>query len=96
MIGRECDDTIVTGGENVFPQEVERTTLQYPGVVEAVVVGVQPDAEFRQRLAAAVVADPDRPLTSRELRSGVRDNLARFKIPRTLSALRVRVGMALG
>jgi acyl-CoA synthetase (AMP-forming)/AMP-acid ligase II len=79
--GRE-DDMIVSGGENVFPQEVEEVILQHPAVAEAVVVGV-PDVEFGQRLRAVIVAKEgiDRPSVE-DLRDWVRNHLARYKVPR--------------
>lgn len=76
--GRE-DDMIVSGGENVYPVEVEDCLMSHPGVVEAVVVGV-PDEEFGQRLIAYVV--PAGEVTEDELIQHVRANLARFKTPR--------------
>ena len=54
--GRD-DDMIVSGGENVFPAEVEDLLAGVPGVSEVAVVGV-PDEEFGQRLRAFVVAEP--------------------------------------
>jgi acyl-CoA synthetase (AMP-forming)/AMP-acid ligase II len=78
--GRE-DDMIVSGGENVFPAEVEDTLLTHPGVTEASVIGV-PDAEFGQRLKAFVVCAADVTVTAEELKEYVHDRLARFKTPR--------------
>ena len=78
--GRD-DDMIVSGGENVFPAEVEDLLAHHPDIVEAAVVGVA-DPEFGQALAAYVVrrpgAEPDGPAVKRY----VRDNLARFKAPK--------------
>jgi fatty-acyl-CoA synthase len=76
--GRD-DDMIVSGGENVFPGEIENLLVEHDGVVEAAVIGV-PDAEFGQRLKAFVVTSA--PLEPDELKSFVRANLARFKVPR--------------
>ncbi|GAA1568713.1 AMP-binding protein [Kribbella sancticallisti] len=76
--GRE-DDMIVSGGENVYPVEVEDCLMSHPAVVEAVVVGV-PDEEFGQRLVAYVV--PAAEVTEDELIEHVRANLARYKAPR--------------
>ncbi|NEA32424.1 AMP-binding protein [Streptomyces sp. SID13031] len=76
--GRE-DDMIVSGGENVYPVEVEDCLMSHPHVVEAVVVGV-PDEEFGQRLVAYVV--PNAEVTEDELIQHVRANLARYKAPR--------------
>jgi len=78
--GRE-DDMIVSGGENVYPAEVEDCLMNHPGVVEAVVVGV-PDEEFGQRLVAYVVPAGPRAVTPEELIQHVRANLARYKTPR--------------
>jgi fatty-acyl-CoA synthase len=79
--GRE-DDMIVSGGENVFPQEVEEVVLAHPAVADAAVVGV-PDPDFGQRLRAVVVVRPGAPApTADEVRDHVRRNLARYKVPR--------------
>jgi fatty-acyl-CoA synthase len=77
--GRE-DDMIVSGGENVFPQEVEDVILTLPSVRDAAVVGVA-DPDFGQRLRAVVVAGEPAP-TADDVRDHVRRNLARYKVPR--------------
>jgi acyl-CoA synthetase (AMP-forming)/AMP-acid ligase II/short-subunit dehydrogenase len=78
--GRD-DDMILSGGENVFPQEVEDLLGAHPDVADAAVFGV-PDPDFGQRLAAQVVpkegANPD----AGELKRYVRERLARHKVPR--------------
>jgi acyl-CoA synthetase (AMP-forming)/AMP-acid ligase II len=77
--GRD-DEMIVSGGENVFPKEVEDCLARYDGVVEVAAIGVDDD-EFGERLRAFVVrADMD--VTEEELREHVKANLARFKVPR--------------
>jgi len=78
--GRD-DDMIVSGGENVFPGEVEDVISRHPDVLEAAVVGV-PDDEFGQRLKAIVVRRPGTALDAGELRDYVRGRLARYKVPR--------------
>jgi len=78
--GRD-DDMIISGGENVFPAEVEDVIAQHPAVVEAAVIGV-PDEEFGQRLKAFVVPRDGEQLGPDDVRDHVRANLARFKIPR--------------
>jgi fatty-acyl-CoA synthase len=78
--GRD-DDMIVSGGENVFPGEVENLLLEHEGVVEAAVVGV-PDDDYGQRLAAYVVTRPGVTVDGEELKAYVKANLARFKVPR--------------
>jgi acyl-CoA synthetase (AMP-forming)/AMP-acid ligase II len=78
--GRD-DEMIVSGGENVFPREVEDLLGTHPDIVEAAVVGVADD-EFGQRLKAVVVARPGADLDPETVQQHVRDNLARFKVPR--------------
>jgi acyl-CoA synthetase (AMP-forming)/AMP-acid ligase II len=81
--GRE-DDMIVSGGENVYPVEVEQCLAAHPAVAEAVVAGV-PDDEFGQRLIAYVVLHS--PATEDELLTHVKANLARYKTPRQIVVL---------
>ena len=76
-----ADEMIVSGGENVFPAEVEEALLSHDAVAEAAVAGVA-DAEFGERLAAFVVLRPGREADEEELKQFVRNRLARFKIPR--------------
>jgi fatty-acyl-CoA synthase len=72
---------IVSGGENVYPVEVENLLVEHPAVADAAVIGV-PDAEFGQRLKAFVVLRDGRSLDAGALREHVRANLARHKVPR--------------
>ncbi|GAA2824177.1 AMP-binding enzyme [Nonomuraea rubra] len=72
---------IVSGGENVFPQEVEHVLARVPGVADVAVLGV-PDEEYGQRLAAYVVAAAGARLSADELRRTVKEELAGFKVPR--------------
>jgi fatty-acyl-CoA synthase len=78
--GRD-DDMIVSGGENVFPQEVEELLLSHPGLADAAVIGVD-DESFGKRLAAYVVAREGESPGVEELKEYVRENLARYKVPR--------------
>jgi fatty-acyl-CoA synthase len=78
--GRD-DDMIVSGGENVYPIEIEHLLATHEGVREAAVVGV-PDREFGQRLRAYVVPEDGARLDAEELRGYVKSNLARYKVPR--------------
>jgi acyl-CoA synthetase (AMP-forming)/AMP-acid ligase II/NAD(P)-dependent dehydrogenase (short-subunit alcohol dehydrogenase family) len=78
--GRE-DDMIVSGGENVFPQEVADVLGRHAAVADVAVVGVE-DEEFGQRLRAYVVAAPGPEPAEEELRSHVRQHLPRFQVPR--------------
>ena len=78
--GRD-DDMIVSGGENVFPVEVENLLVEHPDVQDAAVIGVADD-EFGQRLKAFVVLRAGRTLDAETVRNHVRANLARHKVPR--------------
>jgi fatty-acyl-CoA synthase len=78
--GRD-DDMIVSGGENVFPGEVENLLTSRQDVADAAVIGV-PDEDFGQRLKAFVVPTDGAELDATELRDYVRANLARYKVPR--------------
>ncbi|MGA9490509.1 MAG: AMP-binding protein [Mycobacterium sp.] len=78
--GRD-DEMIVSGGENVFPGEVEDALAHHPDIVDVAVVGVS-DEEFGQRLCSYVVVRPGASLTERDVKEFVRNRLARFKIPR--------------
>ena len=80
--GRD-DDMIVSGGENVFPSEVEDLLAASQGVSEVAVIGV-PDEEFGQRMRAFVVLESGASVTERELQDRVRENLARYKVPREI------------
>jgi fatty-acyl-CoA synthase len=76
--GRD-DDMIVSGGENVYPLEVEDLLSRHRHITEAAVVGVD-DPEFGTRLRAYLVASDS--LSAADVKTYVRDNLARFKVPR--------------
>jgi acyl-CoA synthetase (AMP-forming)/AMP-acid ligase II len=78
--GRE-DDMIVSGGENVYPREVEDLLAGHPDIVEAAVVGID-DIDFGQRLLAYVVLAPGASLSNDDVRAYVRNHLARYKVPR--------------
>jgi fatty-acyl-CoA synthase len=80
VAGRD-DDMIVSGGENVFPAEIEELLGQHEDVVEAAVIGV-PDRDFGQRLRAYVVRTDGAGLDEDAVREHVKANLARYKVPR--------------
>jgi acyl-CoA synthetase (AMP-forming)/AMP-acid ligase II len=72
---------IVSGGENVFPGEVEDLLAGLPEIREVAVVGV-PDDEFGQRLRAVVSLHVGANLSEAQLQEHVRTHLARYKVPR--------------
>ncbi|GIE91342.1 AMP-binding protein [Actinoplanes regularis] len=78
--GRD-DDMIISGGENVYPVEVENLLVERDDVIEAAVIGVD-DAEFGTRLRAFIVPAEDSARDPQEIRDYVRALLARYKVPR--------------
>jgi fatty-acyl-CoA synthase len=78
--GRD-DEMIVSGGENVFPAEVEDLLSGHEAVEEAAVIGVD-DEKFGQRLKAFVVLRDGQDVSEDDLKGYVKDNLARYKTPR--------------
>lgn len=78
--GRD-DEMIVSGGENVFPREVEDLLADHEAIEEAAVVGV-PDEVFGQRLKAFVVLREGAELSEADVQEYVKQNLARYKAPR--------------
>ncbi len=85
VVGRD-DEMIVSGGENVYPVEVEKTLAAHPEVAEAAVIGVD-DEQYGQRLVAFVVLEPGGSAAPDVLKQHVRNNLANYKVPRELSVL---------
>ena len=83
--GRD-DEMIVSGGENVFPREVEDVLSDHEAIDEAAVIGVE-DEKFGQRLKAFVVISSGRALDEAAVKGHVKDNLARYKVPREVEFL---------
>jgi fatty-acyl-CoA synthase len=80
--GRD-DEMIVSGGENVFPKEIEDLLARYDGVAEAAAIGVE-DEDFGQRLRAFVVTKDGASVSEDDLKGHVKKNLARYKVPREI------------
>lgn len=83
IVGRS-KDLIVCGGENIYPREIEEILLQYPGVLEAAVVG-KPDALRSELPHAFIVVSEGANVTESNLRNFCRHHLAAFKIPEGFS-----------
>jgi fatty-acyl-CoA synthase len=83
--GRD-DEMIISGGENVFPREIEDLLHQHPAVLESAAVGVA-DEQFGQRLSVFLVVRRGAELTEEDVKEYVRANLARYKVPRTVTFL---------
>jgi acyl-CoA synthetase (AMP-forming)/AMP-acid ligase II len=80
--GRD-DEMIVSGGENVFPKEVEDALSRHEAVADAAAIGVD-DKDFGQRLRAFVVLEKGTEASEKDLKEHVGRNLARYKVPREI------------
>lgn len=79
VLERRCD-LIISGGENIYPSEIERVLLEHPAVIEAA-VGGRADADYGRRPVAWLVATPGQGLDPVEIRRFCADRLAGYKIP---------------
>jgi fatty-acyl-CoA synthase/long-chain acyl-CoA synthetase len=75
------DDMIITGGENVYPFEVEEALHEHPAISSAAVIGI-PDDTWGERIKACVVVEPGKSLNEDDVISFVEDRLAGYKKPR--------------
>jgi long-chain acyl-CoA synthetase len=76
-------DMIVSGGENIYPAEVENVLAKHPGVADVAVIGV-PDAKWGEAVKAVVVPSRGSEATAQELITFAREHLAGFKLPKTV------------
>ena len=86
FVSGRSDDMIVSGGENIYPSEIEGVLDGHPDVIEVAVVG-EADADYGQALHAFVVRREGSGLDEEAVRAHVRDHLARYKAPRRVSFL---------
>jgi acyl-CoA synthetase (AMP-forming)/AMP-acid ligase II len=82
LVDRKAD-MIVTGGENVYPKEVEDILYQHPAVAMAAVVSA-PDVKWGERVQAAVVLKPDQTAAQDELITYCKERLAGYKCPKAI------------
>ena len=82
-INDRIKDMIISGGENIYPAEIENALMQHPGVADGAVIGV-PDATWGESVKACVVRRPDSTVTERELIAFLRDRLAHYKCPKSV------------
>ena len=85
-IAARIKDMVISGGENVYPAEIEDVLHAHPDVVEAAVVGV-PDERWGEACAAFVVLREGATAAGDDLRDHCRDRLARFKVPKTFTVV---------
>ena len=84
FIEGRADDTIIRGGENIAPAEIEEVLLQHPDIAQCAVVGV-PDDEWGQRIAAVVVLRPGAALEVADVQAFARGSLRGSKTPDTVT-----------
>ena len=89
------NDLIISGGENIYPAEVEAVLLECPAIAEACVVG-RPDERWGEAVIAAVVLKPGCPLTETEALTLFHGRIARYKHPREVRFLERLPRSALG
>jgi fatty-acyl-CoA synthase len=82
-IADRVKDMVITGGENVYPAEVESVLHELPGLADVAVIGM-PDERWGEAVVAVVVAQPGAELTLEGVRSFAGERLARYKLPTRL------------
>ena len=76
-------DLIITGGENVFPREVEETLYTIPEIQECAVIGL-PDKEWGERVTAFIVPKPGRAIEPDRIKASLKGRLSGFEIPKQI------------
>jgi fatty-acyl-CoA synthase len=82
-ISDRIKDMIITGGENVYPAEIESELMRHPAIAEVGVIG-EPDPHWGERVVAVVALKPGATLTLEELRAFAAERLAAYKLPKRL------------
>ncbi|MEH7386346.1 AMP-binding protein [Bacillus sp. JJ1521] len=85
LCGR-MDDMVISGGENVYPIEVEQVLIQHPQILDVAVIGIADD-QFGQRLKTFIVPEKNAKLTEKELLEWLRPRLAKFQLPKEITIL---------
>jgi len=74
---------VISGGVNIYPAEIEAEILKMPGVADCAVFGI-PDTEFGESLCAIVQPQPEAKVSETDVKSFLRDHLARYKVPKVV------------
>jgi fatty-acyl-CoA synthase len=83
FVNDRLKDMVISGGENVYPAEVESALLEHPGIAQAAVIG-RPDAQWGERVCAVLVLKAGATLTLEDLQAFCAPRLARYKTPKEL------------
>jgi fatty-acyl-CoA synthase len=81
QITGRADDTIIRGGENIYPREIEEFLYTHPEISDVQVFGV-PDEKYGEEIAAAIIKKEDSSLTEEDVKEYCRENIARYKVPK--------------
>jgi len=87
-ISDRIKDMIITGGENVYPAEIESELMRHPAIAEVGVIG-EPDAQWGERVVAVIALKPGATLALEELRAFAAERLAPYKLPKRLEFVSV-------
>ena len=85
-ISDRIKDMIISGGENVYPAEVESALMRHPAIAEVAVIG-EPDEQWGELVVAIAALKAGQTLTIEELRDFAGESLARYKLPRRLETI---------
>jgi fatty-acyl-CoA synthase len=88
FVADRIKDMVITGGENVYPAEIESVLYTHPDVADVTVIGL-PDERWGEAVTAVVVLKPDAEVSLEELRSFAGERLARYKLPSRLEVVDV-------
>jgi len=80
-------DLIITGGENVYPREVEEALYAQPSIEECAVIGL-PDKEWGERVCAYIVPKQGQQVSTNDLKAGLKNLLSPFKVPKQLEIVK--------
>jgi acyl-CoA synthetase (AMP-forming)/AMP-acid ligase II len=86
IVGRK-KDMIISGGQNIYPAEVERVLLKHPKIADAAVIGI-PDKEWNEVALAVIVPEEGESMTEKEVIDYVKENLASYNKPRYVRFLK--------
>ena len=85
-ISDRIKDMIISGGENVYPAEVENALMRHPAIAEVAVIG-EPDPKWGETIVAIAALKPGQALTLEELREFAGESIARYKLPSRLETI---------